>query len=188
MEPLPLLKPRHLQEAGEPIARLLAIELARELSPLAALLAMAWGLRRRPREVAAFFMLGFGIWDISYYAFLKLLLDWPASLTTWDILYLIPTAWVAPVWAPLVVSVTLVAGGLAILLSSGRLRPLWGRLVPACLLIVGTGVVLTSFFLRTAESFGAVPERFDWQWFLGGWLAAVAGLVWLLWPAGPEGC
>jgi len=179
-EPLPLLSPPQLTEAGESFPRLLVVEVTREITPVAALLAMAWGLARRRRQIVAFFLLGFGVWDIFYYVFLKILLDWPASLGTWDILYLIPTAWVAPVWAPLVVSVTLVLAGLAILRQGDRPYTSRGRLIAWPAVGVGTGLVLLSFFLRTREAFHRVPRRFDWPVFLIGWLLAGAGLVWLL--------
>jgi hypothetical protein len=52
----------------------------------------------------AFFLYAFAIWDIFYYVFLKVLLDWPASLFTWDILFLIPVPWVGPVIAPCLLS------------------------------------------------------------------------------------
>ena len=128
----------------------------------------------------AFFVLGFGLWDIFYYAFLKVLLGWPASLGTWDVLYLIPTAWVAPVWAPLVVSSTLVLTGLAILYRGGRKHSGKRSFVAWFVLAIGTALVLMSFFLRSREAFHNVPSHFDWPVFVAGWLLAVAGLVWLL--------
>ena len=54
------------------------------------------------------------MWDLLYYLALKLLLDWPPSLFTWDILFLIPVAWTGPVLAPLVVSLTLIGLGLLV--------------------------------------------------------------------------
>ncbi|MCK5558485.1 MAG: hypothetical protein KAJ01_08905 [Candidatus Hydrogenedentes bacterium] len=185
-EPLPLLTVQQLSEAGEVFVRLLIVEVTREITPLVVLLAMAWGLRRRKGELVAFFVFGFGLWDIFYYAFLKVLLGWPASLGTWDVLYLIPTAWVAPVWAPLVISGTLVLTGLGILHRDERPH-VDGRPF-ICWFVLGLGValVLTSFFLRTREAFHNVPLDFDWPVFLAGWLLGVAGLVWLLRPRGPR--
>jgi hypothetical protein len=181
-EPLPLLTVGQLSQAGREFEQLLVVEVAREIAPLVILAAASWALRRRKGEAAAFFMLGFGLWDILYYLFLKVLLGWPASLGTWDVLYLIPTAWVAPVWAPLVIAGTLVVAGLGILLRRGELNLPRRCFVAWFLLAVGTALVLTSFFLRTAEAFEAVPARFDWAWFLGGWLLVVSGLVLLLRP------
>ena len=181
-EPLPLLRPEVLAEAGREYERLLAVEVAREVMPILALLAMAWALRRRRGELAAFFVLGFGLWDIFYYVFLKVLLDWPASLGTWDVLYLIPTAWVAPVWAPLVVSTTMAAAGMAFLFRRRGARRAPGSIFAWGLVAVGVALVIASFLLRTGEAFGGVPQRFDWAWFAAGWLAAVTALAWLLRP------
>lgn len=180
-EALPLLSVQQLSEAGEVFIHLLIVEVTREIAPPVVLLAMAWALRRQKGELVAFFLFGFGIWDVFYYVFLKVLLGWPPSLGTWDVLYLIPTAWVAPVWAPLVVSGTLILTGLAIVRRSGkrdaRRRPIIAWLV----LGVGTALVLTSFFLGTREAFQQVPSQFDWPVFLAGWTLAVASLAWLLW-------
>jgi hypothetical protein len=41
-------------------------------------------------EKFGFFMFGFGVWDILYYIWLKVLLDWPESLLTNDVLFLVP--------------------------------------------------------------------------------------------------
>ena len=179
-EVLPLLSPEQLEQAGHEVASLLVVEVIREITPIAVLLAVAWGLSRRKAETTALFMIGFALWDVFYYGFLKILLDWPASLTTWDVLYLIPTAWVAPVWAPLVVSVTLLLGGMAILHRSGRHQVAKGPLWAWLLVVLGVGLVLASFLLRTKEAFQAAPVQFDWPWFLAGWLSAVGGMVWLL--------
>jgi hypothetical protein len=188
-ELVPLLTLEQLESAGEGVLALLTVELCREPAPLILLLAAAWGLRRRRRDTLGFFLVGFGVWDIFYYAFLKVLLDWPASLGTWDILYLIPTAWVAPVWAPLAVAATMAAIGMVILLRRGvatapaarprRARRSYGGWLA---LIAGVGLVLGSFFLHTREAFTAVPARYDWWWFALGWGLAVAGVTRLLWP------
>src|SRR5882672_6825963 len=61
------------------------------------------------------FSLAFGIWDIFYYMWLWVFIGWPPSLLTWDVLFLIPVPWLAPVLAPAIVSVCLVAGALWLL-------------------------------------------------------------------------
>jgi len=63
----------------------------------------------------AFFVYCFAVWDIFYYVFLKLLLGWPDSLFTWDILFLIPVPWVGPVLAPCLVSLTMIVLTLSVL-------------------------------------------------------------------------
>ena len=59
----------------------------------------------------AVFLWSFAIWDVAYYVFLKLALDWPDSWLTWDILFLIPIPWVGPVLAPLLYCVAMCAVG-----------------------------------------------------------------------------
>jgi hypothetical protein len=65
----------------------------------------------------------FGVWDIGYYAFLRALTGFPSSLGDPDVVFLIPHAWVAPVWLPLLGSAALLAAALALGLR-GRLRGL----------------------------------------------------------------
>jgi hypothetical protein len=36
----------------------------------------------------------FGVWDIFYYIWLWIFIDWPSSLLTWDLLFLIPLPWI----------------------------------------------------------------------------------------------
>ncbi len=55
-----------------------------------------------------YFLYSFAVWDIFYYVALKLLLGWPASLLTWDILFLIPVTWIGPVLAPVICSLTMI--------------------------------------------------------------------------------
>jgi hypothetical protein len=55
--------------------------------------------------------LAFGIWDIFYYAFLRVLCGWPHSLFDWDILFLIPLPWWGPVLAPVLVASLMITWG-----------------------------------------------------------------------------
>ena len=99
--------------------RILAVETGRELSTVVMLTALALLAGKSFYERFAFFSLAFATWDIFYYIWLKLLLGWPESLLTWDILFLIPLPWIAPVLSPIIVSLCLIAGAVLIL------RRLW---------------------------------------------------------------
>jgi len=55
--------------------------------------------------------LAFGVWDIFYYVFLKVMCDWPRSLLDWDILFLIPLPWWGPVLAPILISLLMIFWG-----------------------------------------------------------------------------
>jgi hypothetical protein len=78
-------------------------EVIREAATIVMLLAVAYLSFKRTALKAVTFFWTFAIWDLGYYAFLKTLLGWPASLATKDVLFLIPSPWVAPVWVPLAV-------------------------------------------------------------------------------------
>ena len=84
--------------------RLLISEVLREFASLVMITSVAVLSGRSKRERFAGFLIIFGIWDIVYYLFLLLLLGWPPSLFTWDVLFLIPVLWSAPVITPVLVS------------------------------------------------------------------------------------
>ncbi|HET7818451.1 MAG TPA: hypothetical protein VFL70_04030 [Bacteroidia bacterium] len=84
------------------------IEFLREVATIIMLLGIGILTGKTASQKFAFFIYCFAIWDIFYYIFLKVLLDWPESLFTWDILFLIPVPWVGPVIAPCIVSATMI--------------------------------------------------------------------------------
>ncbi len=68
-----------------------------------------------------YFIISFAVWDIFYYVFLKLFLNWPESLLTWNILFLIPVTWVGPVIAPVILSALMIVLGLMLLVKNTKL-------------------------------------------------------------------
>lgn len=83
-------------------------EILREAATLIMLLGIGYLYGRNFITRFAAFLFSFAIWDIFYYIFLKVLLNWPESLLTWDVLFLIPVTWVSPVLAPVIVSFTMI--------------------------------------------------------------------------------
>ena len=157
---------------------MVAIEMGRELATLVMLLgvAMLAGADRWDRILV--FCVGFGVWDIAYYVWLWLLLRWPASPFTWDVLFLIPVPWIGPVAAPVIVSVVLVAGALLLMRRRARGRPVAFPLPLGLLVLAGAVLVLASFML----DFRAVlqqmePPPFRWGLFGTGVALPVAALV-----------
>ena len=62
-----------------------------------------------------FFVIAFGIWDIFYYIWLWVMVGWPESLMTWDLLFFVPLPWVGPVITPVLIALTMaIAGSLII--------------------------------------------------------------------------
>ena len=81
------------------------VDLFRETATIIMLLAVGYvSFTKMKDRIFAFFWL-FAVWDLSYYIFLKLILGWPSSLKTFDILFLIPAPWIAPVWLPISISI-----------------------------------------------------------------------------------
>lgn len=95
--------------------RIFFAELSRELCTLIMLLSIALLVGQNSLQRFAYFLYGFAIWDLMYYLGLKIFLDWPSSLLTWDVLFLIPITWVGPVLAPIICSFTMIIYALIIL-------------------------------------------------------------------------
>lgn len=173
---------------------IIKVELLRELATLIMLLSVGYLAGRSFKDRLAYFFLAFAIWDIFYYAWLKVLIDWPSSIMEWDILFLIPFTWLGPVLAPLLCSVTMIVLAL-VLLSDARpvYTPVWGFLIGGSLLILYTFMedygrliiengLLSEYpellknpdFLRLASEF--FPQRFNWLVFSLGELLLLAGI------------
>ena len=153
--------------------RMVITELFRELATLIIMWATASLVYARLQSRMAAFMVIFGIWDIFYYLFLKIVLDWPESLASWDILFLIPMPWVGPVWAPIVVSIGLIYAGISILLQNDEGHFLdFGSKFIVLELIAGI-VVILSFLIpgyavidQTTPSY--CPQYLFWAGFIMG--------------------
>ncbi|HEY2954048.1 MAG TPA: hypothetical protein VGK89_02225 [Candidatus Eisenbacteria bacterium] len=104
---------------------LIRTEQTREAATLAMLSAVAWLSARAWRGRLGALLLCFGTWDIVYYLALFALLRWPPSLTTMDVLFLIPPHpwWHQPVWVPVAISAAMIASGCALLAREGPREP-----------------------------------------------------------------
>ena len=170
----PLISPEQLKAAGPENARRLAIEIGREAATILMLAAFGMAAGRNFNQRMAAFAIAFGLWDISFYAALKLMIGWPQSLFTWDILFLIPLPWVGPVITPVLVSITLIACGLVSLFHGGLPAKPWQWMA----MIAGGVVVILAFvwdFRNTTA--GGQPNPFNWPLFLAGEAIAVAGFI-----------
>ena len=92
---------------------LIDTEQTREAATIVMLVTLALLAGQKPRQQFCLFLLAFGIWDLTYYASLRVLLEWPPSLATMDVLFLIPAPWFAPVWMPIAASLVMIGVGLA---------------------------------------------------------------------------
>lgn len=170
-------------------------EVFRELATLIMLATVAVLTGETPRRRLAWFLYAFAIWDIFYYVFLKLLIGWPESFLTWDILFLIPVMWTGPVIAPLVISLTMILLAILLLFSGHRLKTsalVWPGMT---LVLTGAGLVFVSFvwdycaFMLERYPFSClfrspiiqsvlpqyIPESFNWWMFIAGECIILSG-------------
>jgi hypothetical protein len=119
------------------------IEFFRELATLIMLIACGIIAGRNRTERFAYFILAFAVWDIFYYIFLYVCVGWPLSLSTWDILFLIPVPWVSPVWAPCLLCLLMITGSLFTIIRTDKFPDLhisvtywWSTIAGAFICIV----------------------------------------------------
>jgi hypothetical protein len=97
------------------------IEATREVATLVMLATVAALAGRNWWERAAALLLAFGIWDSIYYLGLEVLAQWPPSLLTQDVYFLLPVPWGGPVWVPLLCDTGMLALA-SLIVSSWRRR------------------------------------------------------------------
>jgi hypothetical protein len=173
----PLLSLDRLRDLGPEHVTRFKTELVRELATLLMLGGAALMTGRNIREWFAAFLVCFGIWDITFYLCLKALLGWPASLLTWDVLFLLPVPWVGPVLAPAIVAISMIAAGVMVLWREYKHPPVhlngpvWAAVLFGWILVF---VAFTADFLNTTH--GGYPRAFHWGVFFAGeatWLLAL---------------
>lgn len=120
-------------------------ELLREFATLIMLAGVGYIAGNNSKERWAWFMIAFGIWDIFYYVFLYVLIGWPVALTDMDILFLIPWAWFGPVYAPVLVSIALIAFGSLILIDNSQDFPVGPQTLVRNLFILACVLIILSF-------------------------------------------
>lgn len=92
-----------------------------------------------------FFLYSFAVWDIFYYVFLKVLLNWPESVFTWDILFLIPFPWVGPVLAPCLVSLSMILFCFVVVVHQEKGKYVHVSFFEWVLFIFGSIIAIVSF-------------------------------------------
>lgn len=175
-------------------------ELIREAATLIMLFSMCVIAGKNTSERFAWFLYCFAIWDIFYYIFLKLLINWPASLLTWDILFLLPVTWVGPVISPIIVALTMIAFALLIIYFNKKKYTVKIHFRHWAILIFGSVVLITAWtwdyskYILAHYSFKQIwtmpskeplynlaiqyiPESFNWFLFCIGEVLIVVGIV-----------
>jgi len=169
----------------------LLLELGREAATIVMLATVGIAAGRTKVGKFAYFLLLFGVWDIWYYIWLKVFVDWPASLLAWDVLFLIPVPWVGPVLAPMTVALTMVGMGLVMLhleqrgpvLAAGKL--VWLAQTVAALIVI---VSFTLDVVPRLPNNGALlaqwtPTYYRWWMLVVGQALAIGTFVPWAWRA-----
>jgi hypothetical protein len=159
----------------------LAIELVRELATVLMILSVALLTARGFTRVFAAFVYVFGLWDLFYYLWLKIMIGWPVSWFEWDVLFLIPWPWLGPWLTPALIALLFVVWGGWALSSPREVRVTRSTIV---LFIVGTLLALVAFLLPALplllegeEAFrGYQPDGFRWSLFIPGYMLMAISL------------
>jgi hypothetical protein len=157
----------------EPLAR---VEIAREAASLVLITAVACLAARRALGRFAGVLIAFGVWDLAYYAGLKLVLGWPETLATRDVLFFVPVIWTGPVWAPGLVAATLVGAGSYLFLTPDRPR---AYRAGDWLIELAAGLLVILSFTQPWRAVldGRPPDGFPLWLFGSGW---GLGVFWFL--------
>jgi hypothetical protein len=162
-ELFPLIRADELESLGKIHVQRLITELGREAATLIMLAAVALAIARNRREWLAAFAVAFGVWDIFFYVFLKVLIDWPASLMTWDILFLLPLPWVGPVLSPVLVALTMVVCGTFALWRERAGRPVRLGWKQTSGVFAGAVILVAAFCWDYRNTMaGGWPNPFNW--------------------------
>jgi hypothetical protein len=165
-----------------------AVELVREAATLVMLLAVGLLAGRTMLGGLGYASMAFGVWDIFYYVFLRMMSGWPHSLLDWDVLFLLPVPWWGPVLAPVSIALLMIVWGtLAGQREDRRPGQTLSWTVPA---LSAAGIAL-ALYLFMADSFYAIrqgldvtrqlPVSFNWPLFAVAFLLMAAGVSQFAW-------
>ncbi len=172
--------------------RVAIVELLREAATVIMLLGVGVLAGTTYNQRFAFFLASFAIWDIFYYVFLKLLLGWPESFFTWDILFLIPVPWIGPVLAPCIISLTMLLLAAVLVYRDAKNSSLRLNKKEWTYLLTGSVVVVASWtieYIRYSQEAGRtistaistfVPTHYNWFTFGVGEVLLLAA-IYLFW-------
>lgn len=168
------------------------VELVREAATLLMLLAVGMLAGRTWHGKFAYSAIAFGLWDIFYYVFLRVICDWPRTLLDWDVLFLLPLPWWGPVIAPVLIALLMVFWGSLVVWRDES--PVYCAAGLSCWLAntCGIGIALYVFMadaLQVASQGEAairqvLPKSFNWPLFLVAlalMAAPIGRLAWAAW-------
>ncbi|HNX82830.1 MAG: hypothetical protein KBB24_01990 [Bacteroidales bacterium] len=181
-------------------ADLVTAEWIREITTLVMLAGIGIIAGRNGLQRLFYALFAFGIWDIVYYAALRIFLGWPETLMTWDLLFLIPVSWLGPVLAPVINSLTMIMMALLfigrqekgfyirpglsdwVLIVSGAVVILYTYLVDYSRLLFESGALSAKESPEAGERLAVmittyVPDHYKWTLFIIGEALIIAATI-----------
>ncbi len=179
-------------------SKIAGTEFLREFFSLVMIVSVAALAKRDFYGRFANFLFIFAIWDIFYYIFLKIILGWPASFATWDILFLIPVPWSSPVIAPIIISLIMLTLSFVIYHFQGKHITFEIKAREWLILVGGAVIIFISFVLDYLRFFLAhynnleqigfqkklenltreyQPDSFNWPVYILGILVLILSIV-----------
>lgn len=131
------------------------VELWREAATLVMIAALGMLAGSTWRRRLGYAAVAFGVWDIFYYVFLRVMSGWPRTLLDWDILFLLPLPWWGPVLAPVSIALVMILWGTLATQSDDRATDARWALALAG---IGIALALAVFMIDTWR---ALPEGRD---------------------------
>ncbi len=155
--------------------RLCITEIGREAASLILILTAAILFGHNRRQRIAYFLTIFAVWDIFYYIWLKVLLNWPASIMDWDILFLIPMTWASPVLAPVLCSIVMLLFAIVILYRDNKGKSIYTTYFDWLAFFLAGLIIIVSFCIpgpHTAQE--DYYKYFYWPLFGFGFLLFIS--------------
>ena len=161
---------------------LIRIEFIREIATVIMLVSVGCIAGRNRFQNFCFFMIAFGIWDIFYYIWLYIMVSWPESLMTWDLLFYVPLPWVGPVIAPVLIAIAMVVAGSLFIYYDEKeydIRWRWYDMVVA----INCGLLMVVAFCWDWKNIiqipsdierTGIPNPFAWWLYLPAYLFSIA--------------
>jgi hypothetical protein len=168
------------------------VELIREAATLLMLFVLGTLAGRTWLTRVGYAAIAFGVWDIFYYVFLRIMSDWPKSIFDWDILFLLPLPWWGPVLAPVSIAFLMILWGTLVTQFRHRAVVSAPQLAPWALSALGTALALYVFMADSLHLLHqgieatrqVLPTRFNWPLFCVALVLMAMPVVRIGWQIG----